>query len=279
MPNNNEKESILDRHPPIRCWYCNRPSPVRSVLEMGIIVSRSREEGGPYRIYNCPYCLVEGICEETPKGRWFASPRYRVGILDYLFTFSEGKGKDSETIKLIKNLAWLKENEERRRYFFERDGDFRYSKGSLLNLLWPWRTTSPADQENDRPKEDRTDEPKTSSRQKQKQESQQKRQKKQEQEQEQRRKNPPSAPRPPTPHEILGVSSEATIEEVRIRFHRLAVQYHPDKVHNRGEEFRNLAHEKFIELQKAYNRILKEHPDEAASEAPAENSEEDGGTS
>jgi len=42
---------------------------------------------------------------------------------------------------------------------------------------------------------------------------------------------------------------------VRRAFHRLAVQYHPDKVHHLGEAFQAMAHVKFQELLRAYDAL------------------------
>ncbi|MFZ7126783.1 MAG: DnaJ domain-containing protein [Desulfobacterales bacterium] len=57
------------------------------------------------------------------------------------------------------------------------------------------------------------------------------------------------------PHAILGVRPGASSEEIQKAFHRLATQYHPDKVAHLGEEFRNLAEEKFKKIQNAYDRL------------------------
>ena len=38
------------------------------------------------------------------------------------------------------------------------------------------------------------------------------------------------------------------------------MQYHPDKVHHLGEEFEKVAHEKFTELQRAYEKLLSQNP-------------------
>ena len=62
------------------------------------------------------------------------------------------------------------------------------------------------------------------------------------------------------PWQILGVKADASREEIRKAFHKLAVQYHPDKVHHMGEDFQKVAHEKFLELQKAYNRLTSRSP-------------------
>jgi uncharacterized membrane protein YkvA (DUF1232 family) len=57
------------------------------------------------------------------------------------------------------------------------------------------------------------------------------------------------------PYSVLGIQPGATKEEIRKAYARLAVQYHPDKVQHLGEEFRKLAHEKFVAIQKAYDAI------------------------
>jgi DnaJ-class molecular chaperone len=59
-----------------------------------------------------------------------------------------------------------------------------------------------------------------------------------------------------TPHQILGVTPGATHHEIREAFHRLALHYHPDKVTHLGEEFERVAHEKFLELKEAYERLM-----------------------
>ena len=55
-----------------------------------------------------------------------------------------------------------------------------------------------------------------------------------------------------SPHEILGVSPEATREEIRTAYLNLAKQYHPDRVSHLGEEFQDLAEKRFKEIQQAY---------------------------
>ena len=57
------------------------------------------------------------------------------------------------------------------------------------------------------------------------------------------------------PYTILGVRRDATPEEIRQAYRRLANQYHPDKVLHLGDEFRELAEIRFKEIQKAYQDL------------------------
>jgi DnaJ like chaperone protein len=55
--------------------------------------------------------------------------------------------------------------------------------------------------------------------------------------------------------EILGVETSASREEVRSAYRTLIKKYHPDRVEHLGEEFRDLAQQKFITIQTSYERI------------------------
>ena len=57
------------------------------------------------------------------------------------------------------------------------------------------------------------------------------------------------------PYSVLGVSREASPEEIKEAYRRLANQYHPDKVFHMGEEFRELAEVRFKEIQNAYQEL------------------------
>jgi uncharacterized membrane protein YkvA (DUF1232 family) len=58
------------------------------------------------------------------------------------------------------------------------------------------------------------------------------------------------------PYKILGVNRNASIDEIKKAYRKLAGKYHPDKVDHLGDEFRVLAEEKFKEIQEAYQELL-----------------------
>jgi DnaJ like chaperone protein len=58
-------------------------------------------------------------------------------------------------------------------------------------------------------------------------------------------------------YDILEVTPEATNEEVKKAYRRLAIEYHPDKVAHLGEDIRKSATEKFQKLSAAYEEIKK----------------------
>lgn len=57
------------------------------------------------------------------------------------------------------------------------------------------------------------------------------------------------------PYAVLGLSPGASMEEIHDAYRRLAHQYHPDKVAHLGEELRELARQKFVEIQEAYEQL------------------------
>jgi DnaJ domain/Protein of unknown function (DUF1232) len=57
------------------------------------------------------------------------------------------------------------------------------------------------------------------------------------------------------PYDILGVSRNASSEEIRAAYMNLANKYHPDKVEHLGDEFKRMAEDRFKEIQEAYQKI------------------------
>ncbi|WDP88799.1 MAG: DnaJ domain-containing protein [Desulfobacter sp.] len=70
---------------------------------------------------------------------------------------------------------------------------------------------------------------------------------------------PPSGKRPgkKSPHEILGVPPDASRREIQQAYKEKIKQYHPDKLSHLGKEFADLANEKFLEIQAAYETLIK----------------------
>ena len=58
-------------------------------------------------------------------------------------------------------------------------------------------------------------------------------------------------------YKILEISKEATEEEIRKAYRKMAMKYHPDKVLNLGPEIQKDAQDKFLKVQQAYENIRK----------------------
>lgn len=59
-------------------------------------------------------------------------------------------------------------------------------------------------------------------------------------------------------YKILEVDENATDEEVKKAYRKMALKYHPDKVGNLDEELAKQANEKFRKVNEAYNQIKKQ---------------------
>lgn len=59
-------------------------------------------------------------------------------------------------------------------------------------------------------------------------------------------------------YKILEVEKTASNEEIKKAYRRMAVKYHPDKVHHLGPEYQKDAQEKFKKISDAYELIKKE---------------------
>lgn len=66
-------------------------------------------------------------------------------------------------------------------------------------------------------------------------------------------------PQQKTPYDILGIKKNATKKELQTAYKEAIKKYHPDKLSHLGEEFSTLANEKFLEIQTAYESLLKKY--------------------
>lgn len=57
------------------------------------------------------------------------------------------------------------------------------------------------------------------------------------------------------PYKVLGLDSNATDEEIKKAYRRLAMKYHPDKVEGLGEEVKRNAEAQFREINEAYETL------------------------
>ncbi len=65
-----------------------------------------------------------------------------------------------------------------------------------------------------------------------------------------------SAPGSKTPYDILGVKPDASKRVIQEAYKEAVKKYHPDKLSHLGEEFSDLANDKFLEIQKAYDSLM-----------------------
>lgn len=59
-------------------------------------------------------------------------------------------------------------------------------------------------------------------------------------------------------YKILEINSNATDDEVKKAYRKMALKFHPDKLSSLGPEFEKNAKEKFQKVQEAYDKIKKE---------------------
>ena len=57
---------------------------------------------------------------------------------------------------------------------------------------------------------------------------------------------------------ILEITNEATDDQIKKAYRKMAIKYHPDKVSYLGEDVQNAAKEKFQKLNEAYQLVCKE---------------------
>ena len=58
-------------------------------------------------------------------------------------------------------------------------------------------------------------------------------------------------------YKVLGVSADASDEELKKAYRKLALEHHPDRVAKLGDDVRRAAEKKFQEINAAKDRIWK----------------------
>lgn len=74
--------------------------------------------------------------------------------------------------------------------------------------------------------------------------------------QQQRQAQAEKAKSQPNPYEVLGLRRDASKDEIKSAYRKMAAKYHPDKAVNATDEIRKLAEEKFKEIQEAYKTLF-----------------------
>ena len=59
-------------------------------------------------------------------------------------------------------------------------------------------------------------------------------------------------------YKILEITPDATNDEVKKAYRKMAIKYHPDKVATLGEDIQKAAEEKFKAVSQAYEAICRE---------------------
>jgi DnaJ like chaperone protein len=57
------------------------------------------------------------------------------------------------------------------------------------------------------------------------------------------------------PFEVLNLHRGASPEEIKLAYREMLSKYHPDKVSHLGEDFQKIAHEKAVDIQRAYEAL------------------------
>lgn len=70
-------------------------------------------------------------------------------------------------------------------------------------------------------------------------------------------RDPPTPPLAKTPWQVLDIEPDASEEDIDAAYKAKLMQYHPDRVAHLGEDIQRLAHEKTLEIQRAYEQIKR----------------------
>lgn len=58
-------------------------------------------------------------------------------------------------------------------------------------------------------------------------------------------------------YSVLGINKNSSVEEIKSAYKRKIKEYHPDRLSGLGSELQQLAHQKSLEINSAYNLLKK----------------------
>lgn len=70
-----------------------------------------------------------------------------------------------------------------------------------------------------------------------------------------------------TPYKVLGINTQATLDEIKAAYSQKIRQYHPDRVAHLGEELQVLARKKSAAINQAYQSLTMKEKDETATKS------------
>ena len=59
-------------------------------------------------------------------------------------------------------------------------------------------------------------------------------------------------------YNVLGISSNSSNQDIKRAYRKMANKYHPDKIAHLGDDFKDIAQEKFKSVTEAYHKIKKD---------------------
>lgn len=198
------------------CWRCGARTTDRRVAAETVLRGRPREEGGPYRVFRCTGCGVENGVVEDPWGRRMLYPLGGLRPASLLDRMLSA----AERRRLDEaRLWWLRHRESVERF---RRGAAGPRAGRAAGPVPPRQPAAAATASSPRPH------------------------------------GADRAARPPArsgPRAVLGVPEDATHDEIRRAFRRLAKRFHPDHASQSGLTSEAAA-ERFRAVRAAYEALV-----------------------
>ena len=204
----------------LACWFCAHPFARDDVEANGHLVPRRRGEGGPFLLYACPACARTSRVERNRAGALLAGPRPIVPLVDPVLAAFDGELR----AELEKKREHERRRGGRREWFFGPYAEELWAAGIRPTTAGTSARPAPEPPPGPGPGPEAAEE---------------------------EPRPPPAADRRPDPHEVLGLERGATREDAVRAFRELAKRYHPDRFEVLDEEFKALAHHKFLEIKAA----------------------------